>query len=287
MAHAPTGTQVQLRSFSDLRSRLSESNSEQIFLGDQPLTADDWVIVRTMSVGSLELIVYRMDCLAMLQAQGTRVFNRPRALETAIDKYLCLARLSAAGLPVPATHTSQQWEVAVAGFEQLGGDVIVKPLFGSQGRGLIRVCDGDHAVRVFRSLQAVNAVIYQQRFVANDGSDCRVLQLGSQQWAIRRWANAGDWRTNVSRGAKVAAIGQSSGADGPEEVQEIAALAKQSLRCLDLEFGGVDIIKDANTGQWKVLEVNAVPGWSGVEQVHRVSIAREIWEYLEQTSTHR
>ena len=88
-----------------------------------------------MPPGSLEQVVFRMDALHRLAAAGVPVLNPPRAVEAAVDKYLTLALLAAAGLPVPSTWTGQSAAEALAAFEELGGDVVVKPLFGSEGRG--------------------------------------------------------------------------------------------------------------------------------------------------------
>src|SRR6267142_6181000 len=56
------------------------------------LTGFDAVLVRTMPPGSLEQVVFRMDVLHRLQAQGVRVLNPPLAIETCVDKYLASAR---------------------------------------------------------------------------------------------------------------------------------------------------------------------------------------------------
>src|SRR5690349_3139183 len=93
------------------------------------------VLVRMMPPGSLEQVVFRMDALHRLSALGVKVLNPPRAVEVAVDKYLALAQLDAAGLPVPPTWTGESAEAALTAFEELGGDVVVKPLFGSEGRG--------------------------------------------------------------------------------------------------------------------------------------------------------
>ena len=95
-----------------------------------------------MPPGSLEQVVFRMDLLARLEAAGTWSFNPARAIEAAVDKYLTTARLAAAGLPVPRTGVCQTVEDALAGFDALGGDVVLKPLFGGEGRGIARLADG-------------------------------------------------------------------------------------------------------------------------------------------------
>ena len=121
--------------------------------GELDLTAADGVLVRMMPPGSLEQVVFRMDALHRVAAAGVPVLNPPRAVEAAVDKYLTLALLEAAGLPVPPTWAGQGVTDALTAFDALGGDVVVKPLFGSEGRGLIRISDKELAWRTFHALE--------------------------------------------------------------------------------------------------------------------------------------
>ena len=103
----------------------------------------DVVVVRGMPGTSppearLEEVIFRMDVLARLAADGTPVINPPRSLEIAIDKYLSLSLLAAAGLAVPQTIVVQDAAAAIEAWERLGGDCVIKPLFGSRGRGIVR-----------------------------------------------------------------------------------------------------------------------------------------------------
>src|SRR5262249_25713980 len=113
--------------------------SANIASAADPLAAFDAILVRTMPPGSLEQVGFRMDLLHRAQARGQIVINSPAALETCIDKYLASARLEAAGVPVPPTRVCQDADIAMEAFAALGGDVVVKPLFGSEGRGMVRV----------------------------------------------------------------------------------------------------------------------------------------------------
>ena len=154
------------------------------------LDGHDAVVVRTMPPGSLEQVVFRMDVLHVLEARGVHVLNPPRALETCVDKYLASARLAAAGLPTPATVLCQDAETAFAAFEKLGGDVVVKPLFGSEGRGIVRVSAPDLAYRTCRALEVTRSVFYLQEFVAHGGRDIRAFVVGGRLVAamVRRAA---------------------------------------------------------------------------------------------------
>jgi RimK family alpha-L-glutamate ligase len=230
----------------------------------------DAVIVRTMPAGSLEQVVFRMDVLHRFQARGGRVLNPPAALETCIDKYLAGVRLHAAGLPVPATVVCQDADSAMAAFHQLGGDVVVKPLFGSEGRGMIRVGDEEIAWRTFSTLERLQAVLYVQQFIAHPGWDLRAFVIGGRVLgAMRRYARD-DWRTNVSQGGRAEAVSLTV-----EEERLTLAAAK----AVGTTVAGVDLLPRPGGG-YDVLEVNAVPGWRALAPATGVDIATEIIRFL-------
>jgi ribosomal protein S6--L-glutamate ligase len=228
----------------------------------QDLAALDALLVRSMPPGSLEQVVFRMNTLHRLAAAGLPVFNPPRCLEIAIDKYLALAELQAAGLPVAETRCSQTWEQAWDDFHELGGDVVVKPLFGGEGRGITRVNDEAVAWRVFRTYSQLGCVIYQQQFIRHPGYDFRVLVVGQRLLGMRR-RNDLDWRTNIGRGAEAE----------PMEVDETTAdLSRRAARAVGAPLAGVDLLPGPD-GQLYLLEVNAVPGWRALAGALQVDVA--------------
>jgi len=232
------------------------------------LTAADGVLVRMMPPGSLEQVVFRMDALHRIAALGIPVLNPPRAVEAAVDKYLTLSLLEAAGIPVPPTWAGESATEALLAFEALGGDVVVKPLFGSEGRGLVRISDKELAWRTFHSLERLAAVLYLQRVVRHPGHDIRVFVLhGSVLGAMRRHATPGEWRTNVSLGGRAEPCRLDS---------EVERLALAAARAIGAEMAGVDLILDLDQGSLVVLEVNAVPGWRALARVTGIDVAAAI-----------
>jgi len=234
------------------------------------LSCVDRVLVRTMPAGSLEQVIFRMDVLHRLEAIGVPVINPPRALEAAIDKYVACARMEAAGLPVPATLVCERADDAVAAFQQLGGDVVVKPLFGSEGKGITRVTDVDVAHRVFKTLERLGSILYVQQFIPHDGYDLRAFVLGNRVLAAMRRRHDTDWRTNVARGA----IGETADLSLHE-----AELALRAARAVDAPIAGVDLLHGRN-GQTYVLEVNAVPGWRALAKATGRDVAGEVLEFV-------
>jgi ribosomal protein S6--L-glutamate ligase len=263
--------------FRDLQSELGRQiGSSQVQLSARgfELRRLDALLVRSMPPGSLEQVVFRMDLLAQLEAAGVAVFNPPRAIEAAVDKYLASARLAAAGLPVPRTIVCQTPDDALSAFAVLGGDVVVKPLFGSEGRGIARLQDEALTQRAFRMLANLGGVLYVQQFIPHDGFDVRVLVIGQKMFAIRR-RNPADWRTNISRGAIAEPI---------ELTAEMGELARRAAAALEAPLAGVDLLP-ARDGRLYVLEVNAVPGWKALAATLQIDIAATVLEYIERRIT--
>lgn len=257
-------------SFRDLAATIDRDGKEHVRAGGLDLATADAVLVRTMPPGSLEQVVFRMDALARLEAAGVPVINPPRAIEAAVDKYLATARLAAAGLCVPRTIACQTPEEALAGFETLGGDVVVKPLFGSEGRGIARLEDEALAGRAFRMLAQLGGVLYLQEFIPHDGYDIRILVIGERMLAIRRRSKS-DWRTNVSRGAIAEPI---------EPTAEMASLARRAADAIGAPLAGVDLLPGRD-GVLYAIEVNAVPGWKASAAALETDVSRIVLEYLE------
>jgi ribosomal protein S6--L-glutamate ligase len=228
-----------------------------------PLEGYDAVLVRTMPPGSLEQVVFRMDLLHCAEAQGARVLNPPRAVEVCVDKYLATARLQAAGLLVPATIVCQRADAAMEAFTQLGGDIVVKPLFGSEGRGMVRISDPELAWRTFRTVERTQSVLYLQRFVRHPGWDVRALVLAGKVLAAMRRHSSDDWRTNVAQGGSAEPMRLPANLEG---------LAIQAAAAVGAIAAGVDLLPGAE-GEWYVLEVNAVPGWRALAPVSGIDVA--------------
>ena len=255
--------------FRQLTAELGAADGGEPFSPKLDLAGTDAVIVRTMPPGSLEQVVFRMDVLGRLEAAGKVVINPPRAIEAAVDKFLASAKLAAVGLRTPRTIVCQTVDDAMLGFAALGGDVVLKPLFGAEGRGITRLNDEAMARRAFSLLVPLGAVLYLQEYISHDGYDLRVLLVGRKAWAIRR-RNELDWRTNISRGAVADPIALS---------EVIVETARRAAGAIGAPFAGVDLLP-ASDGRMYALEVNAVPGWQALARALDVDIAREVLRFV-------
>jgi RimK family alpha-L-glutamate ligase len=234
----------------------------------------DAVLARIIPGGSLEQIIYRVDALHWIEKRGVYVMNSPRAIERAVDKFYTTALLQEAGLPTPDTVVCEGLDDAMAAVRAMleRGDVIVKPIFGSMGHGLVRLSDPDAAFRVLRSLEQVRPVFYVQRAIDHGGRDVRVFVVGGRVLgAIERWAAEGEWRTNVARGGSVRPF---------RLPPEWETLALGAAAAVGADYAGVDLLPSRD-GTVFVLEVNAIPGWQGLQRATGLDVAGAIVEHLE------
>jgi RimK family alpha-L-glutamate ligase len=257
--------------FRDLQSHVGSAGLT-VTTGGFDLSRADAVLVRTMPPASLEQVVLRMDLLARLEAAGIPVINPPRAIEAAVDKYLTTAKLAAAGLLVPRTMVCQSVSAGLEAFDALGRDVVLKPLFGGEGRGIARLEDRAIAERTFSLLIGLGAVLYLQEFVRHPGYDVRVLLVGPRVYGMRR-VNSLDWRTNISRGAT---------AEPQELTADLVELARRAATAVGASLAGVDLLLGPD-GQWRVIEVNAVPGWQALGRTLRVDVAAAVLDHIAAT----
>jgi RimK family alpha-L-glutamate ligase len=223
----------------------------------------DAVIVRGIPRGSLEQVIFRVDALHVLAERGVTCINGPRAIERTVDKFLASALLARAGVPTPRTIACERPDDALEAFEELGGDVIVKPLFGSMGAGMTRIDDADVAYRVFHALALERAVYYLQQ--AHEGRDVRAFVVGGRVLAAIERLGAG-WRANLARGAQARATELTA-------AQERVCL--QAAAVLDVEYAGVDLLGE------HVLELNGIPGWHGLQQATGADVAAALVTHLE------
>jgi RimK family alpha-L-glutamate ligase len=229
----------------------------------------DAVVVRGVPRGSLEQVIFRVDALHALEARGVTCVNGPRAIERTVDKFLASALLARAGVPTPRTIACERVEDALEAFAALGGDVIVKPLFGSMGAGMTRVDDADVAYRVFHALELERAVYYLQEALPHDGRDVRALVVGGRVLAAIERVGSG-WRANLARGARARATELS-----PEQER----LCVGTAEVLGVAYAGVDLLRA--DGRDYVLELNGIPGWRGLQEATGADVAGALVVHVE------
>jgi tetrahydromethanopterin:alpha-L-glutamate ligase len=224
----------------------------------------DAVLVRTIGAGTFEEVTRRLGILHALDGLGVVVWNCAAAIERCVDKSMTSFLLARAGVPTPASFAVEGREAAEAVARREPG-LVLKPLFGSQGRGL-------RLVRVPEELpapEAVAGVYYLQRFVpsAETGGfrDFRLLVCrGAVVAAMTR--RGSDWITNVRRGGVPEPL-------SPDD--DLVSAALGAVQAVGADYAGVDLIRGQGR-EVMVIEVNSMPGWKGLQSVTDTSIARHV-----------
>lgn len=223
----------------------------------------DGVLVRTVSAGSFEAVTRRLGLLHALTGLGVPVWNAAGAIERCVDKSTTTFLLDRAGLPVPASWAVEGAEAARAVVEQEGaaGPLVLKPLFGSQGRGLTLV----RRAADLPPADQVAGVYYLQRFIGGPGPEFRDYRVfvidGEPVAAMAR--HAASWITNVKQGGRPAAVMLD---------RELGDIAARAAAAVGAAFCGVDALRGPD-GTLYVLEANSMPAWSGLQSVAAVDIA--------------
>lgn len=227
----------------------------------------DGVFVRGVPGGTLEQVVLRLDFLHMLGEIGVPVYNSARAIEKSVDKAMTSLLLGRAGVPTPPTWTTEDGAEAsriLLRETAAGGELVAKPLFGSQGKGLRRLRAGD----AIPDAAEVKGVWYLQRFLPSPQDrwrDWRVLVAGGK--VVAAMARHGrSWISNVAQGARCEAW---------EPDAAMGRIAVDATRALAMDYAGVDLMRDAG-GSLQVIEVNSIPAWKGLQGVTGFDIAERL-----------
>lgn len=224
----------------------------------------DAALVRAIPDGTFEQVTLRLDILHALQELDVLVYNPARAIERTVDKGMTsflLERARVATLPTWVCESAAEARKLVTREITAGRRLVLKPLFGNCGRGLVLI----DAVDRLPDEGAIDGVYYLQSFVERrDGpsSDWRVFVIAER--AVAAMERVSDhWITNRARGARcLPAV----------LTDELRALAEQAAAVTGTSYAGIDIIRDRG-GRYLVLEVNSVPAWRGLQSVVSMDIA--------------
>lgn len=237
----------------------------------QPWGALDAVIPRI----GVSITQDGVSLIRQMESMGIYSLVSANALLLTRNKLHCLQWLATQGIPVPRTFQPTQADHLRNILEALGGaPVVIKLLESTHGVGVILAESEQNALAVGEAFFQLNQRFLVQEYIAESaGSDIRALVVGGRIVAsMRRQAQAGEFRSNLHRGATAVPIALT----GAEEL-----IVRKTVKVLKLEVAGVDILR-SNRGSL-VMEVNASPGLEGIESVTHIDVAREIIFHVERS----
>ena len=167
---------------------------------ETPLERFDAVLMRKDPPFDMEY-VYSTYLLELAEAQGARIFNRPRAIRDYNEK-MAIARFAQFTAPSLVTRKDS----LIREFLAEHGDIILKPLDGMGGTSVFRVHQEDHNVNVIIETLTHygRRTIMAQRFIPEiRNGDKRVLLIGGEPvpYSLARIPKEGETRGNLAAGA--------------------------------------------------------------------------------------
>jgi len=257
-------------------STLSASiSTSEFFIFDANLkdTELDAILVRDVGISfALEQISFKFDLLRLFETANIPVMNSPTAIQNAANKFFSFYLFKLACLPIPCTTVTSELEVALRTIEKFE-IVVVKPIFGSQGEGIIKLessqPESELATKLAELLKE-RGVLYLQEFVPNPGRDIRVFVVGEEALgAIYRVPRSGSFVSNLSQGGTPLKC---------ELTGEMEELAISAAKAVGADFAGVDLI-EGEEGLF-LLEVNATPSGKGIKLACGIDVTGRIVDLL-------
>ncbi|TFG32357.1 RimK family alpha-L-glutamate ligase [Candidatus Thorarchaeota archaeon] len=243
-----------------------------IHLNEEDVSNMHGILVRTIGFGTGDQITYRISLLEHFEDAGIYVMNPAYSFRRAKDKYATLTALNKAGIRVPRTYIGENLEAAINFAEEVG-DVIIKPLIGARGMGMIRAEHKELTYRAMKFIHQLGQVLYVQELIQKPNRDIRAFVIGGELvGAMYRYVPKdieGEWRTNVHGGGE---------AEVTELTSEYRECALKTAEVLNLDYTGVDIIESPDGPC--VIEANAAPSWSALARVTGLDIAGLIIDQL-------
>jgi len=247
----------------DLTVRVGPSGSE--LLQRQERTPHLDAFIPRMGAYLPELVLAASRALI---SSGAQPLNEPEGLSVAFDKLRTAERLSAAGIPTPLSVFAKDLDHLDSAIDAVGGPpVVIKPLNGGQGRGVMLAETRATAVAILENLILTGRDhLVQQLVTGSIGEDRRLLVLDGRVIAsIRRIAKSGEFRPNLHRGGRAEVL---------QPTDDESELAIAATEAVGLRFAGVDLLSGVDGS--KVIEVNGSPGLEGIERATGLDLASEV-----------
>ena len=218
-----------------------------------------------------------LDLISEFERLGYCVVNNRTTINICADKYRNYVRLKDYGLTQPKTVLIPNKKMVDVSVEELDTNfpIIMKTLEGSKGVGVLFIESERQIESLIQLLYSQNEDIdlLIQEYIKTDG-DIRVMVLGGKILAaMKRSVVEGDFRSNVSQGAKVKEYPLTE-----LEVEQCLLASK----AIDGTWTAVDFIPSKNREKDPpfVIEVNSSPGTEGIEEASGQNISKEIIQFF-------
>ena len=210
---------------------------------------------------------------ASLEFMDVPVLNKFQVANQCGNKMFMTLLLKKHKVPTPKTYFSFSSESASENIEKVGYPLVIKPVIGSWGRGVMQLKDKDTADALFEIRDITDSphdrIFYLQELIKRPPRDIRVITVGDEPIAAMYRKSSGGFKTNIALGADPELC---------EITKEIEDISTKASKAMGGGILGIDIMEDEKRGL-VVHEVNNTVEFKGLARVSRRNIPKEMVEF--------
>ena len=210
---------------------------------------------------------------ASLEFLDIPVLNKFEVANICGNKMFMTLLLKKNNIPTPKTYFSFSSESAAKNLERVGFPLVIKPVIGSWGRGVMPIKDKDTMEAIFEIRDITDSphdrIYYLQELINRPPRDIRVITVGDEPIAAMYRKSSGGFKTNIALGADPELC---------EITKEMEDLAVKASKAMGGGILGIDLMEDDKRGL-VVHEVNNTVEFKGLARVAQRNIPKEMIEY--------
>ena len=254
-----------------VKQNMSHSNYS-LHIKESNLIDLDLVFVVDLGADDIGAFFHRLSLLHAIEEHGVQVINSSEAFLKMRNKAECMRHLQRAGISIPETLITESIEEA-ADFVKHNNPCVLKPITGFGGLGvqlIERQFDLDNISDFLKhhSRMFGKGAFLLQQYIRNPGYDIRALVINDKVVGTMQRVATQGIVTNIHSG----------GIPRKNDIN-VERIAVAATKAVNGHLVGVDIIPDMSGDFW-VLEVNATPGWNGLQSVSEIDITDYIASWL-------
>ncbi len=210
---------------------------------------------------------------ACLEFLDVPVINKFEVANNCGNKMITSLLLKKHNVPTPKTYFSFSSETALENLEKIGYPMVIKPVVGSWGRGVMALKDRDTADAIIEVRELndgpLDRIYYLQEMVKRPPRDIRVIAVGDQVVAAMYRTSTGGFKTNIALGAEPVPC---------EITKELEDICLKASKAVGGGILGVDLMEDEKRGL-VVHEINNTVEFKGLAKVAKKNIPKEMIDF--------
>jgi len=216
-----------------------------------------------------EAYLYATHLLEVAERKGVKVINKPSSLRAWNEK---LGALRYSHLMAPTIVASKVKDLI--NFANINNEVVIKPLGGKGGQGVIRINKNSPGIKSIIELitSQEELPVMMQKFIPEviEGDKRIIIVNGEAIGSINRIPQGGDFRSNLAMGGKAESTLLT------EKEKSICSELSKHFKDEGLFFVGIDVIN----GMLSEINVTSPTGLREIENLSNKNVSEEVIEKL-------